>query len=139
MKRCLTLLVVLAGAPLVRADAVDKELEVFQGRWSVERLEENGSAESAEELKKLAVSFKGAKMVIVIDGREESMTIKIDPAKSPKTIDLTPNFGDDRNKTTPGIYEIDGLTLRICACPKGDRPKKFASEKGLLLMVLKKQ
>ena len=58
---------------------------------------------------------------------------------SPKTIDLVPNYGQDKGKTFLGIYEADGERLRICARPKGERPAKFTSEKGVLIMVLKKQ
>lgn len=122
----------------VRADNVAKELERFQGKWSVELIAENGLAEPDSETKKFTITVKGARFFVKIEDREETMDFKIDPEKSPKNIDITPNYGDDKGKTAPGIYEFDGDRLRICACPKGMRPKQFATKQGTMVLVLKR-
>jgi uncharacterized protein (TIGR03067 family) len=67
------------------------------------------------------------------------MDFKIDASTSPKSIDVTSNYGEDKGKTARGIYELEGTTLSICACYKGDRPKKIVSDSGIMLMVLKRQ
>ena len=131
-------MLVVAFVTVGRADSVQTELAKLQGKWSVEAIEENGVKEPDEEAKRFQVTIKGTNFLVNVDGKEESMTIKIDPEKSPKTIDMTPNYGDDKGKIVPGIYELDGNKLRICACPKGDRPKKIASDKGMLILVLKR-
>src|SRR5260221_12281250 len=102
MNRSVVLFVVLIFAPALRADDVDDALAALQGRWSVERLEENGKAELQEEIKKFSISVEGTKFVVSMDGRDESMAIKIDPGRSPKWVNLTPNFGDDKGKTSQG-------------------------------------
>ncbi len=139
LRWALVSLSVVAFASVARTDSPEKELEKFQGAWAVELMEENGMKEPEEETKKFQITFKGTQMIVKLDGKDETMTIKVDPEKTPKTIDMTPNFGDDKGKTAQGIFEFDGERLRICACPKGDRPKKFASEKGTMILVLKKQ
>jgi uncharacterized protein (TIGR03067 family) len=126
-------------ASVARTESAEKEFEKLQGAWSVELMEENGMKESDEENKKFQITIKGTQLFVKFDGKEESMTMKIDPEKSPKTIDLTPNFGEDKGKTFSGIYEFDGDRLRICASPKGERPMKFVSEKGIMVLVLKKK
>jgi uncharacterized protein (TIGR03067 family) len=140
MLRWALVLFALAGfASFAWTDSAEKELEKFQGAWSVELMEENGVKEPDEENKKFQVSIKGAQLVVKFDSKEETMSFKIDPEQNPRTIDLTPNFGEDKGKTFSGIYELDGERLRICASPKGERPKKFVSEKGTMLLVLKKK
>ena len=37
---------------------------------------------------------------------------KLDPSKKPKAIDITQLSG--KGETIPGIYSIDGDTLKIC-------------------------
>ncbi len=133
-------LVVFAGfiAVLALHAEPDKELQALQGKWIVDRLEENGVPVPAEELKKFSITIKGAQIVITIDGHDDTMDFKIDGSTSPKNIDVTSNFGEDKGKTAHGIYEIDATTLSICACYKGERPKKIASDSGVMLMVLKR-
>lgn len=123
----------------IRADSLEKETEKFQGTWKVELIAENGVAEPDDEAKKFEITVKGNVFYVKIDGREETMSFKIDPDKSPKNIDITPNYGDDKGKTAPGIYEFDGDRLRICACPKGERPKKFATVQGTMVLMLKRE
>jgi uncharacterized protein (TIGR03067 family) len=138
MRRTLLLLVGLVIVPGLQADPENKELQVFQGRWAVDRLEENGVPVPAEELKKFSITVTGTRMVITMDGRDETMDFKIDPSTTPKNIDVTSNFGEDKGKTAHGIYEFDNGTLSICACYKGDRPKKIGSDAGVMLLILKR-
>jgi len=66
---------------------------------------------------------------------------KLDPAKKPKTIDVLPTDGLDKDKTIEGIYEIKGEELTVCvAKPGSPRPTEFASKAGSghVLFVLKK-
>jgi uncharacterized protein (TIGR03067 family) len=58
-------------------------------------------------------------------------TQKIDPSKSPKTIDVTMTEGLNKRAVMLGIYEIDGDTLKACFDPQGkQRPTKFKSAPG---------
>ncbi|HWY86883.1 MAG TPA: sister chromatid cohesion protein PDS5, partial [Gemmataceae bacterium] len=70
------------------------------------------------------------------------LNFKIDPSKTPKTIDLyRPAKGDMEASTGLGIYELTGDTLKIClgATPDVKRPTSFAdTEKNLSIVFLKK-
>jgi uncharacterized protein (TIGR03067 family) len=67
----------------------------------------------------------------------------LDPAKSPRTIDIT-YLGPVR-KTGLGIYTLDGDTLKLCLSLNPDhvdeRPREFATRKGAMriLVTLKRQ
>jgi hypothetical protein len=57
---------------------------------------------------------------------------KLDPSRKPKEIDVTELDGERKGKTTSGLYEIDGDTLRLChpGLPGGDRPSVLESKEG---------
>src|SRR6476646_3385575 len=112
-----------------KADA-EKELKKFQGTWTIESSEAGGQKAPADQLKDMTVTFEGDKHTVkngseVIQvGRQ-----KIDPTKSPKTIDVTMTEGPSKGKVMLGIYEFDGYTLKVCAdlqCEK--RPTGLKSD-----------
>ena len=51
--------------------------------------------------------------VLVGEGRDEG-TVKRDPAKTPKTMDITGTKGPNEGKTFLAIYESKGDELRVC-------------------------
>ena len=58
-------------------------------------------------------------------------TQKLDPSKSPKTIDVMMTEGLKKGAVMLGIYEIDGDTLRVCFDEEGKkRPTEFKSPAG---------
>jgi uncharacterized protein (TIGR03067 family) len=58
-------------------------------------------------------------------------TYKLDSREKPKQIDMIGTEGEARGKTAPGIYALDGDTLKICyTMPGGKRPKEFESKPG---------
>lgn len=65
-------------------------------------------------------------------GTSGAGTFKIDPTKSPKTVDSLQAEGPDKGKTLLGIYEIiDDNHKRACWAPVGKpRPTAFTSEPG---------
>ena len=62
-------------------------------------------------------------------GSELDWVLKIDPAKTPKVIDIT---------TYKGIYEIDGDDLRIAYTIGGDRPTTFDPQPDVVIEVLRR-
>jgi len=130
--------VALAITPATQAESKEEGLAKLQGKWRVERIEENGVAEPDEEAKRFVLVFKENRINVELRGQVEHTDFQIDPTKSPKEIDMIPQYGDDKGKKFRGIYEIDGDTLRICATPLAERPKKIVSEQGTLILILKR-
>jgi uncharacterized protein (TIGR03067 family) len=55
----------------------------------------------------------------------------VDRSKSPMAIDYYNTQGSNAGKMQPGIYELNGKTLKLCfAAPGGERPGDFASTPG---------
>lgn len=130
-----TLLAMVLGSSAARADnkaEIEKELKKFQGAWTFESVETAGKKESADELKGMTLTFEGAKHTVK-KGDEviQVGTQKIDPSKSPKTIDVTMTDGPSKGMVMLGIYEIDGDTLKVCFDFEGKkRPTEFKSPAG---------
>ena len=131
---CALVLTASAGTG-ARADDkadVEKELKKFQGTWTFESVEAGGKEGPAAELKGMTVTFEGDKYT-VRKGDEviQVGTQKLDPSRSPKTIDVTVVEGLSKGAVMLGIYEISGDTLKVCFDPEGkNRPTEFKSAAG---------
>lgn len=68
-------------------------------------------------------------------------TYKLDVSKKVAEIDATGAVGGGRReKPYPGIFELNGDTLRWCVDNQGKtRPTEFASERGRYLLILKRE
>jgi uncharacterized protein (TIGR03067 family) len=124
----------LAASSALADDKADLEKEVgkFQGPWTIESSETGGEKLAIGELKGLIVTFEGNKNTVK-KGDEviQIGTQKIDPTKSPKTIDVTMTDGPSKGMVMLGIYEFDGDTLKVCFDPQGKkRPTEFKSPAG---------
>jgi uncharacterized protein (TIGR03067 family) len=120
----------LLGAADAKEDEIKKERKKMQGAWQVVTFEVDGQKE--EDAKEYKVIIKDDKYEVT---RQDSViskgTMKIDPTKKPKTMDVVVAEGDNQGQTLPGIYEVDGDTQKVClAPPEQKRPTKFASETG---------
>lgn len=58
---------------------------------------------------------------------------RLDPKRTPAEIDLKYH-----GQNTPGLYDLDGDTLKLCLGGAGARPTQFAGAAGTMLMVLKR-
>ena len=131
---CALVLTASAGTG-ARADEkadVEKELKQFQGTWTFESVEAGGKEGPAAEFKGITVTFGGDKYTVK-KGDEviQVGTQKLDPSKSPKTIDVTMTEGPSKGMVMLGIYEFDGDTLKVCFDPQGKkRPTEFKSAPG---------
>lgn len=112
MKRLSALLLfaaLVAGSSALGGDGKDKKDEL-QGKWEVV------SSKMLGKEKPLAdggvhMTFEAGKVKFKEGMKaEEDGTYKLDTAKKPKEIVITPNKGP----ALPGIYQLDGDKLKIC-------------------------
>jgi uncharacterized protein (TIGR03067 family) len=130
-----TLVLTASGGSGARAgDKADiqKELKKFHGTWTFESVEAGGKKESADDFKGMTVTFEDDRFTVkkgdevILAGKQ-----KLDPSKSPKTIDVTVAEGLNKGAVMLGIYEISGDTLKVCFDPEGKkRPTEFKSASG---------
>lgn len=116
---------------------VEKELKKFQGVWTIESSETGGKVTPANFLKGVTITFEGDKYTVK-NGKDviQVGTQKLDPSKSPKTLDGTVIDGVGKGAVIPGIYEFDGDTLRFCFDEEGKkRPTEFKSPAGTQITV----
>jgi uncharacterized protein (TIGR03067 family) len=126
----------LAAAGLSRAaDAKDDKAKIA-GTWSVVKAEFDGKEDPEGKDAKLV--FEGDKISVKMKDRTEDATFKLDPSQKPRHIDIK----EKGDRTIPGIYELDGDSLKICF-PRGndkERPKEFTGKagSGTMLVTLKR-
>jgi uncharacterized protein (TIGR03067 family) len=133
-----------SGGTGARADDkadVEKELKTFQGTWTFESVEAGGKKLPADQFKGMTVTFEGDKYSVKKgDKVVEAATQKLDPSKSPKTLDAKVTDGPNKGAVILGIYEISGDTLKVCFDPEGKkRPTEFKGESGSQTLVVHKR
>lgn len=125
-----------------QADAGDKHYQQLEGTWMCVTYELNGLKVPEDLFQGHGLIFEGKHYIRLDAAGKTKGTYKLDPDKSPKTIDMTNAEGPGKGDTVPGIYELSGDTLRIClAVGSEERPKEFVSKKGSgdALQVLKRE
>jgi uncharacterized protein (TIGR03067 family) len=122
---------------------VKKDLERLQGTWDVVAYTQDGENRPLEgPLANLRLIIDGDQRTVALGERVTARSLlRINPATSPKSLDLTGTLGTLCDQTLLGIYEIDGDQQRFClALPGEKRPTEFASapNSGHTLMVLRR-
>jgi uncharacterized protein (TIGR03067 family) len=115
-----------------------KAAAALAGSWdvvSIDRGEKSGPDVST------FVFGADGKLTVKSKERSEEMTYKIDDAKNPKEIDLSPK-GAAPGMAIKGIFSVKGDELKLCVAgdPRLDRPKEFASKKNaeITYVILKR-
>jgi uncharacterized protein (TIGR03067 family) len=124
----------------VAGDAA-KDQDKLQGTWKIVAGNEAGTTIPAERVKGTRMVVAGNTMSVQERGEKREMTFKLDPLKEPRAIDLTTTTGKDKGATAPGIYSLEGNTLKIAfAMPGKERPVNFAPRRGSgeMLFVMKR-
>jgi uncharacterized protein (TIGR03067 family) len=124
-------------------DPIRKDKAALQATWKVTESVSKGEKVPAEDIKDLALLFKGDAILIREGGKTfENFTFTLDPTKKIKEIDLTLKVGPQKGRVDRGIYRIDGDTLRICIQSNKDapRPGEFISPRNseLWLVILQR-
>ena len=118
-----------ADAP---ADAVNKDMALFAGEWSMVSGERDGEAIPEMYLKSGKRVFKDGEVTVTLgDMLLMKAKVTLDPAAKPKTIDYDVSDGVLKGKKQLGIYEIDGDTVKFCfVAPDKERPTDFTTKAG---------
>jgi uncharacterized protein (TIGR03067 family) len=143
MKRKLLLVMVVAllvsaGRAGQDADKQDKDEKKIVGAWVIVSGEKGGEKVPEEKFKEDKLVFGAdGKIIHQRPGKEMELTFKLNPAKTPKEIDVT----ESENEVHKGIYVLDKDSLKICVAHAPDeRPTEFATQAGTktFLLLLKR-
>src|SRR5262245_2050797 len=103
--------------------------ETLQGAWLPSTAELSGKMFPDEIRKTIKLVVKDDKYTVTVGKQVDQGTVKLNPAATPKELDITGVEGPNKGKTILAIYERDGDTLRICYDLSGkSRPKEFKTE-----------
>ncbi len=122
-----------------RADA---DAAKIQGTWVAIWVETGGKPAPSDTIKNLSLLITADKIAFNPGGENRQSTYKLDPTKTPKMIELTPQDGPTKGKTLRGLYELDGDRLKLCVQNgEGEEPKEFATKPGtsVRLLVLRRK
>src|SRR5262245_45447230 len=105
------------------------DAEAIIGTWSIVGLETGGKGEPEKNFRGNTFTFTKDKATL----REGSyqpidFTYTLEPAKTPKTIDLTTTKGG--SNTIKGIYKLEGDDVVMSLSIGGMRPTEFATKTG---------
>ena len=137
---CVLPLFLFIVAPAAAEGTSKTDLESLRGTWSIARAIHDGRVSAPEKTKSVKLSFAVDKLTVHGEKGMESV-FKLDAAKKPREIDVTPGSGPDKGMTLKGIYDLNGDVLKICiAKPGRDRPTEFVSKEntGVILIELKR-
>ena len=133
---------VLFGAARLTAEDKAKGQEALHGTWKIQEWAQDGKEVPVNQIKDVTFVFKDDTYTISMAGKElESGSFKVDTSKKPHTIDLEIKSGQDKGKKQPGVYSIDGDTLKTCFARPGasERPQEVAAKAKTIYTVLKRE
>jgi uncharacterized protein (TIGR03067 family) len=73
--------------------------------------------------------IKSDQYTVTVGAQTDKGTVKLDPSKKPKEIDIVGTEGPNKGKTILAIYELDKDTLKVCYDLSGKaRPTEFKTK-----------
>lgn len=139
------LLALATGLLLTAADdpaRAPSDLDRLQGVWQLVAMERDGESAAPEELTRDTATYEGNRITLRSGEKVRRRgIITLDPSRTPKAINTWDLDGPFEDQTIPGIYELDGDTLRLCFGGPGElRPRTFTTKGGqAFLMVVYKR
>lgn len=132
----LPVVALLLAADEPKKDVVETDDEsALMGTWKVVKAVRAGKELAATERDQLKFEFKGKRIIVHDNGRDEPAEFTIGTSKAPKSIDIKPQRGGAN--TVYGIFEVSGDALKLCFTRQGgERPKQFISTAGSEVMLL---
>lgn len=132
MLRLGTFTVFLAAVSLALAQDAASDAKKLEGAWEPVAVTADGKKLAEADVAKsgMRLTIDDHRYRVTVQGKlTEGGTFKLDPAKTPRALDLTITEGDDKGKMQLGIYKFDGDALTVALPPTGSksRPKAFES------------
>jgi uncharacterized protein (TIGR03067 family) len=131
-----SLLFIALLSPVARAGD-GSDTRDMEGTWKPLSAELAGEKWPQKILDTMKLTMKGDKYTVEVGGRNDEGTVTLDPAKSPKTMDIKGTNGPNKGKTFLVIYELKGDELRVCYDLSGkSRPTEFATKADTQLFLV---
>jgi uncharacterized protein (TIGR03067 family) len=139
----MTILLGLAFLLAAANDPPRSDLEKLQGTWLLVAMENDGEDVPAEDFKDYKSVYEENRLTLLAGDRVRRRGIvTLEPSRRIKAINTWDQDGPYADQTVPGIYELEGDTLKLCfARPGEERPKAFTTKSGtgFLFCVYKRQ
>src|SRR6476646_3192366 len=148
MKTILTACVVFAASlTAIASDEPDKranndhktieEQKSLQGDWVPVKAELAGQPMPDAVLKTISLKLNKNEYEVLVAGKADKGTWKIDPTAKLKAMDIAGVKGPNAGKKFPCIYELRADTLRVCYDLSGKKlPTEFKTKAGTKLYLV---
>lgn len=126
---------VLASLAVASAQPAD-DVKAAAGKWTISKATVGGTDYTAKfSSLRLELTPDGA-YTLVVNGKTDKGTVKVDPTKTPKEMDVLGKEGPNAGKTIKTIYKLDGDTMTVCyELGDGPRPTAFESKAGTTVFL----
>jgi uncharacterized protein (TIGR03067 family) len=145
--RTLVLAALLLGSGAFSADLTSDDKTLLEGTWALQALEINGEKVSITDfqtgkVQEARLVIKGDQYLFYLGKDKVAFMHKMNPAATPKEIDLTVRSGPEKGKAYRGIYKLETDTYTICRNIDLEkaRPSEFVTKprSGLMIVVWKR-
>lgn len=134
---CVALFLALSLSCLSRGDDAKDDAKSIDGTWRPSAAELGGEKFPDEVRKTIKLVIGDGKYTVTVGKEPDKGTVKLDPSKKPKSLDITGTEGPNKGKTILAIYEKTDDTLRICYDLSGKaRPVEFKTSKDTKLFLV---
>jgi len=129
--------IVAASLSLVGGEPPRTDLDAIQGTWTLVAMETEGHEADPEDFKDYTATYEGNRLTLRAGDRVRRRgIITLAPDRKPRAVNTWDQDGPYEDQTVPGIYELQGDTLKLCfARPGQERPKEFSTKSGTAFLV----
>jgi uncharacterized protein (TIGR03067 family) len=134
---CVALFLALSLPCLSRGDDGKDDAKSMDGTWLPSEAELGGEKFPDEVRKTIKLVIGDGKYTVTVGKNPDKGTVKLDPSKKPKEMDIIGTEGPNKGKTILAIYEKTEDTLRVCYDLSGKaRPTEFKTMKDTQLFLV---